>query len=158
MGGSGSGRWDFHQKALTVEACYWIAVGPGGLKGMKGALPPGSWRADARIEADSLMLTLRGENAGWIAEQEIEVFSWRPRFGGSAYWLLCPCCGSKRRKLFTPPNTAQFKCRRCWGLTYVSCQEAHAFDRGIAARLLAPILFPLRGSQKDRAQALKHQA
>lgn len=138
MGGSGSGRWGGVQTRRTVEGCYFLKFGPGGR--LTGSLEGGAqWTTWIERMDDDMVLHLRGEKGGWATEQQIEVVFWEPRFGGKAFWLLCPCCGSKRRALYAPPGKARFWCRKCWGLTYQSCQEAHAWDRGVAASMLAPI-------------------
>jgi hypothetical protein len=87
----------------------------------------------------ALFIVLRGERNGWKAEEWIELAFWSPRFGGRSFFLLCPACGRKCRKLFTPPEAVSYRCRRCWGLVYESSQTAHLWDRGIAAALLAPM-------------------
>ena len=63
---------------------------------------------------------------------------WKPRFGGESVYLLCPTCGRKCRKIYAPSG-ADYRCRICWKLAYISSQEAHKWDRGRTASLLAPL-------------------
>ena len=50
-------------------------------------------------------------------------------FGKFRYWFICPLtkngvyCGRRVGKLYLPPNGMYFGCRRCYNLTYKSCQE-----------------------------------
>jgi hypothetical protein len=102
-------------------------------------MPGGHWEGSFDKRDDLAFLILRGEKDGWQAKERIEVLFWRPRFGGKSLWLLCPGCGQKCRKLYTPPGVAKYRCRRCWKLAYTSSQEAHKWDRGAAAAMLAPM-------------------
>lgn len=136
MGGSGSGRWSGQRKKRTVESCCCISAQPGGK--FSATVPGGTWRITIERQGDATYLVLRGERDGWTAEERIEMLSWKPRFGGKSFWLLCPRCGRKCRKLYTPPGVAKYQCRQCWGLAYESSQDAHRWDRGKAAAMLAP--------------------
>lgn len=44
--------------------------------------------------------------------------------GGARWWFLCPACGARVGRLHLPyrGRAAEFKCRRCHGLTYESSQ------------------------------------
>ena len=153
MGGSGSGRWGGVAIKRTVEACQSLVILAGGRVQLNAT--NGRWGMNTVKEPWGTMLKLRGERDGWTVLHEVELAFWTPRFGGQAVWLLCPACGSKRRALYAPPGHARFRCRRCWGLTYQSCQEAHAFDRGAAAFILAPLALHLGCSLKEAARALR---
>lgn len=50
--------------------------------------------------------------------------------GGYRYWFLCPLkvCGRMSAKLYLPNGALYFGCRRCYNLTYESCNESHRFD------------------------------
>lgn len=104
---------------------------------------------------ETAFLVLRGERDGWTAEERIELQSWKPRFGGKAFWLLCPRCGRKCRKLFTPPGVARYQCRQCWGLTYESSQDAHRWDRGSAAAMMAPFFASQGISMREVEKAMR---
>lgn len=138
MGGIGSTRWGWHTKRLTVESCFFLQVKPGGQ--VLGTAPVGTWRIDQVRLAGSLFLMLRDEQDGCRVRDQIEVSIWTPRFGGHSLFLLCPKCRKKFRKLFSPPRTASYRCRRCWNLAYESSQDAHRWDRGSLAAMMAPDL------------------
>lgn len=65
----------------------------------------------------------RGREA--VATDEIELVATSPNYGGARWWFRCSGCVQRARKLFLPPGAAAFRCRRCHGLTYRSCQESH---------------------------------
>jgi hypothetical protein len=56
-------------------------------------------------------------------------------FGGLRWWFTCPlivrniACNRRAGKLYLPPGAKYFGCRKCHGLTYRSCQEAHHTER-----------------------------
>jgi hypothetical protein len=52
-----------------------------------------------------------------------------PFFGGIRWWFVCPSCGRRSALLFLPYGHGGFLCRRCHGLTYLSCRDSHRFDR-----------------------------
>lgn len=136
MGGSGSTRWDGHRKKRAVESCACIQV-----RGCQVSANTwgGSWLVTQEKQLDDHYIVLRGSWNGWKAEHWIQIEFWKPRFGGKALWLLCPGCGRKCRKLYAPPQMADYQCRACWKLAYQSSQTAHSFDRGFVAGLLAPM-------------------
>lgn len=49
---------------------------------------------------------------------------------GKRYWFLCPIghygdvCGRRVGVLYLPPGQREFGCRRCYDLTYKSCQNS----------------------------------
>src|SRR5262249_46565638 len=57
-----------------------------------------------------------------------------PRFGGLRWWFVCPLvvrgvpCRRRVGKLYLPGNARYFGCRRCYDLTYTSCQESGKHD------------------------------
>jgi hypothetical protein len=57
------------------------------------------------------------------------------QFGGRRWWFICPlivrgiACNRRADKLYLPPRAKYFGCRRCYDLTYRSCQEAHQTER-----------------------------
>ncbi len=69
------------------------------------------------------------------AEYTVGLTTTRPRFGGLRWWFLCPLlvgghpCRRRVSKLHLPPEARYFGCRRCYDLTYTSCQESHKYDR-----------------------------
>jgi hypothetical protein len=50
--------------------------------------------------------------------------------GGIRYWFKCPAigCGRMTEKLHLPSSALYFACRRCYNLTYESCNESHKYD------------------------------
>ncbi len=50
--------------------------------------------------------------------------------GGLRYWFTCPLrgCGRMVEKLYLPNGALYFGCRKCYNLTYQSCNESHKFD------------------------------
>ena len=135
MGGSGSTRWDGHRKAQAVESCAIVEV-----RGCQVSATTwgGSWRLTQEKQNGDDYLLMSGNQNGWEARHWIQIEFWKPRFGGKSLWLLCPGCGRRCRKLYAPPNHADYMCRICWKLAYTSSQTAHAFDRGTVATMLAP--------------------
>jgi hypothetical protein len=111
---------------------------------------------EKQLEDDYLVM--RGDRNGWKAEIWIQIEFWKPRFGGRSLFLLCPGCGRKCRKLYAPPEQAEYKCRICWKLAYRSSQEAHSFDRGTAAALLAPMCAAQGIRMRDVEKALRREA
>jgi hypothetical protein len=74
----------------------------------------------------------------------------QPR-GGLRYWFKCPAqgCGRVTEKLYKPSGALIFACRRCYNLTYESCNESHLYDslfrhiaieRGVSMREAKKIL------------------
>jgi hypothetical protein len=57
------------------------------------------------------------------------------QFGGRRWWFVCPlivrdiACNRRAGKLYLPPGAKYFGCRKCYDLTYRSCQEAHQNER-----------------------------
>ena len=71
----------------------------------------------------------------------VSLMTTRPYCGGR-WWFLCPLvrggrqCRARIGRLYLPPGRRYFGCRRCYDLTYESCQESHQFDAlyaGLAA-------------------------
>ncbi|MSR59849.1 MAG: hypothetical protein EXS05_19795 [Planctomycetaceae bacterium] len=56
-------------------------------------------------------------------------------FNGERWWFTCPlivggvACNRRVGKLYLAPGARYFGCRKCYGLTYRSCQEAHQYER-----------------------------
>lgn len=44
----------------------------------------------------------------------------RPFYGGTRLWFVCPSCGRRCGKLYTPDRRLPFLCRLCWGCVYES--------------------------------------
>jgi hypothetical protein len=61
-------------------------------------------------------------------------------WGGNRYWFICPLrgCHNRVRILYIPPGEKNFGCRKCYDLTYQSCQEQH-FGTGLYKMLAASL-------------------
>jgi hypothetical protein len=150
MGGYGSGRWQWHARATTVEECRRIPItllrealehGPpysGRIWWTLGDQPSGdiSYRLEERNGRLVMRLLYR------ITDKETKDYDYpvflqttHPHFGGLRYWFTCPLsvdgvrCGRRVAILYSPPNAEYFGCRHCYRLTYTSSQEAHQWDR-----------------------------
>ncbi len=161
MGGSGSGRWTYHDKKRTVEECWAIDISevarivdlkdPGPASGSLRLPKPARGkrmspvRCTLEIGADKprLRLSYAVEDA-WGLEHRVEevvcLRTTRPNFGGARWWFSCPRsvdgkeCGRQAGKLYRPPGGLNFACRHCLDLTYESCQKSHRYD-GLFARM-----------------------
>ncbi|MBT7039973.1 MAG: hypothetical protein HN921_09020 [Bacteroidetes bacterium] len=69
-----------------------------------------------------------------VIEYPIRIETTNPNFGGKRYWFLCPLivdgnpCLNHVGKLYLPPGSQYFGCRKCHDLTYTSCRESHKWD------------------------------
>jgi hypothetical protein len=152
MGGYGSGRWDNHSKATTVEECRLLNISRWV---REGVIAPdtsrrGLWvwtnsytgerTASIGYEVDTtgspswarLLYTytpMGGEPES--CDYTIQLVTTRPHFGGLRWWFVCPLrgCGRRVGKLYLPPGGRYYGCRHCYQLTYESCQESHKYDR-----------------------------
>ncbi len=157
MGGTGSGRWAYHDKKRIVEECWRIGIsevtwgidlrdlGPafGFLRPIKPATSKGRPSVCYVLEVgddDTPLLRLfYAVNGRWglehPIEQVIQLQTTRPNFGGVRWWFSCPrmldgeMCGRRVSKLYRPPGSRYFACRRCLDLTYESCHKSHRHDR-----------------------------
>jgi len=155
MGGSGSGRRPSYDAKRTVEDCFVLDVNKLARDGMIRRTPwQGSliWTNTRTGEQSaSLCYTCTGGGDYWTftlsytmkrrdGEKHevvlpIPLQTTEPRFGGERWWFTCPLtvggrpCRRRVGKLYLPPGGLYFGCRRCYDLTYTSCQESHKYDR-----------------------------
>ncbi len=162
MGGTGSGRWTYHDKKRTVEECWTIDVSdvarvvnpskPGPTSGSLRPIKPATGRkmppVRCAIEVGDdgtprLGLSYTASDRwglGHRVEESIRLQTTRPNFGGVRWWFSCPRtvngeeCGRRVGKLYRPPESQHFACRHCLDLTYVSCQKSHRYD-GLVAQV-----------------------
>jgi hypothetical protein len=155
MGGSGSGRWGWHDKKTTVEACLILSAGKLARDGIIARSPGSGWlwwtisatgeqTASAgysrEVNDNLVLLRLRytvtrrdGESVG--IEEPIWLQTTPSAVGGQRWWFTCPLvvngrsCGRRVGKLYLPPGAHYFGCRHCHNLAYTSCQESHRYDR-----------------------------
>jgi hypothetical protein len=151
MGGKGSGRWEGHQKATTVEACQVLNLASlaregafvGGARGTlewPGGCPISYAEFAVSATEGGLLLVLRYRLVRPSVDvlQPVPLETTRPRFGGVRWWGRCHlvadgaphplvgpgvACGRRVGKLYLPPGRVYFGCRRCYRLTYRSAQE-----------------------------------
>jgi hypothetical protein len=148
LGGFGSGRHWFSKKT-TVEECLTLNIEEftsGDL------LRPTSWAElrwyRGREETASVDYSLKdigfkeGRSAYVLTlhsplirrgqripiTQGIPLLTTQLRSGGKRYWFSCPNCKRRVGRLHLPYGMSYFLCRRCYDLTYMSCQESHKFD------------------------------
>ena len=65
----------------------------------------------------NLSVSLRWNNGSTTS---VMLVTTRPNFGGSRYWLKCPHCGRRVRKLYPEADSHCMACRKCFGLVYDS--------------------------------------
>lgn len=147
MGGSGSGNWyRWRGKKATVEESLAVDV-----KEFRGRLYHGSagtlswtWAGGDKasigyfvtVDGDASIITLHYR---WRKTEDVSIpvrlTTTRMQFGGKRWWFVCPlivrgvACNRRVRKLYSPPGSRYFGCRRCHDLTYRSSQEAHRDER-----------------------------
>ncbi len=157
MGGFGSGRWaDFVQRKDSTSLCRTISVKE--LKDLglfRGEGPCEiAWRNcfgeslgkvqvhlihDRGNGNKTLSVILRHGvvlpgDAEKMAEYRVELTRTPCAYGGGRHWFVCPLtkggvyCGSRVGKLYLPRGGRFFGCRRCYDLTYESCQRSHKYD------------------------------
>ena len=157
MGGTGSGRWIYHDKKTTVEECWAITISEVARALDLSALGPASGfvrptkpatgkkmsllRIKQKVGSDGKLVLILSYAVKdrWGFDRQIEeavrLQSTRPHFGGSRHFFSCPRatdgreCGRRVGKLYRPPDQRRFACRHCLDLTYQSSQRSHRYDR-----------------------------
>jgi hypothetical protein len=109
MGGSGSGRWNHHEKKRTTEECWALDVADLPRGTLDGRSPSGvlralrlggrssvlcvRWTLEPSDEACPLVVLSYHLGRG-TAEQEfiehVPLLATRPNFGGTRFWFACP--------------------------------------------------------------------
>lgn len=145
MGGPGSGRWNRSNKKATVEDSLTIAIWDlcGRGRSSSGGTITWSWGIGRKAAVgyrfswpyEPTVTLYYGSSGGEKVELPIRLQMTPTSFDGHRWWLTCPLIGvagdaCRRRvaKLHLPPGARYFGCRKCYDLTYQSCQEAHAGD------------------------------
>jgi hypothetical protein len=78
----------------------------------------------------------------------------RPFYGGARRWFLCPACGRRCAKLYSPRcYEARFACRHCWRLVYPS-----QYEKDQRARLFRQFFNPKTDNPSARRQRRKRYA
>lgn len=139
MGGWGSGR-HWLSKKRTVEECLTLDVNKLVKVDLLGKpFAEVRWSREGKEIASvsfarrSDILTLYEPLA-----QDIPLVTTQLNFGGRRFWFLCPNCRRRVGRLHLPHGRSFFFCRRCYDLTYTSCQECHKFDRLFAGMGIHP--------------------
>ncbi len=146
MGGSGSTRWAHEWTKATVKQCipldmaylYRKVIGRRAFENqdkVSGALhwTGGSSAGYALTWTDGrpvlvLFFAYTPENSQQQKKAlKLAIVTTDCNYGGVRYWLVCPECQGRVRKLYMRRLT--FACRKCHDLTYTNSQEAHRFDR-----------------------------
>ena len=153
MGGSGSTRWNNHNKKTTTEECWTLDVLRLSLNksvsyplcGSLGAIRIKD-RSTLQVhyslsEEDGPVLNLSYSTTGRglprrECEQRVQLLTTEPNFGKLRWWFSCPFrvddgeqqCGRRVGKLYLPAGKHCFGCRKCHDLTYKSSQESHIYD------------------------------
>jgi hypothetical protein len=136
MGGSNSSRWHEHRKKETVgdypslDATKLVKAALGRKSGVLSWMNPVDGQPIEPIlyslqsqEEERLILSLWFPLRLLDGKTKINFLTTKPHFGGVRHWFLCPSCGLKVAKLYTPPDRVELACRTCHNLTYQSVQE-----------------------------------
>jgi len=155
MGGSGSGRWRWHDKKTTVEECLILSAGKLARDGTITKAPGSGWlqwtntatgertatlgysrEMENNVVVLKLRFTVTRRDGGAVdVDEPISLQTTPSAVGGRRWWFTCPlvvngrACGRRVDKLFLPPGARYFGCRHCHDLTYASCQQSHRYDR-----------------------------
>lgn len=153
MGGYGSSRWSYASKRTTVEDCLFLSTAR--LTRLRllmadfhysGSLNWSNTRtgektstigydAETGPDGGSVRLHYTRTKAGDDVDYRVTLTTTPLPWGGLRWWFICPlirnghACRRRCGKLYLPPGGRWFGCRRCYDLTYTTCQESHKFDR-----------------------------
>jgi hypothetical protein len=153
MGGYGSGWPSWRDSKQTVEACSVLSADS--LTSEK-LLAPGrhqwgtlTWReSHSGRQVGSLGFKLNTLTPGnehirleYTISRTKESLDYPVRlthvptpWGTLRWFFVCPlvkdgrACGRRAAKLYLPPGGRYYGCRRCYDLTYKSCQKSHGSD------------------------------
>ncbi len=156
MGGTGSGRWTYHDKKRTDEECWAMSISevgrvldfskPGSISHLfrptipktGKRMPPVRIKSKVGGDGTPLLGLSYTVKDRWSVEDRVEevvrLQTTRPTFGGVRWWFSCPRvldgeeCARRVGKLYRPPGSGTFACRHCLELTYESCQRSHRYD------------------------------
>lgn len=143
MGGYGSGRHWFSKKT-PVEECLTLSVEDftkgdllrprtSSVRWLRGGAETAYLVYSVRDMGGSIyVLTLHSpiihRDQTIRITQNIHLVTTKLCAGGKRYWFLCPNCNRRVGRLHLPYGMSYFFCRRCYDLTYRSCQESHTLD------------------------------
>jgi hypothetical protein len=126
MGGPGSGRPKTRERTL-VEDCHSIDINEIAKYGwvlypILGEIENVDGKEYLSIYYDKYLF---GKRLDLI--EYIEITKTHPYFGGERYWMKCPDCDQRVRKIYSPSSKTHFRCRICYDLMYQS-QESNVYD------------------------------
>lgn len=147
MGGYGSGRrWS---RKMTVEECLTLNAGE---FTTGDRLCPTSWASmrwlrggaeRACVDYSLRDIGFKGREPIYVLtlhspliwqgqririDQNIYLVTSQLYRGGRRFWFDCGDCRRRVGRLHLPYGMSYFLCRRCYDLTYMSCQESHKCD------------------------------
>lgn len=140
MGGWGSGRSERYDRKYTVNESLVLdlkyILSRGGwsqridwISWSCGKQDAGSIKYKIGMTSNNPTLTLEfTHKTEEKVIQQITITSDPQPYGGRRYWMRCPFCIRKCNKLVCPPGAKYFGCRKCYDLSYNSCNESHKFD------------------------------
>jgi hypothetical protein len=128
------------RKRSIAEDCKQLVVGQVPAPGERACLrwPDG---ASVTLERHDEAITIRyrwhtparsaeGQGEAWhLTTQTVRLEADTPYLGGSRFYLACPGCGRRARKLYDATD-GRFTCRRCGGLAN-RCQSEGAWVRAL---------------------------
>ena len=147
MGGPGSGNhWRWQGKKTTVEESLVVSMRDFRKRLYRGAAGTFTWpRASGGKSSIGYFVSWNDDaptvtlHYRWRDQEDVRLpvrLEMTPaQFGGRRWWFTCPLCvrgvtrNRRAGKLYLPPGAKFFGCRKCHGLTYRSCQEAHQAER-----------------------------
>ena len=133
MGRSAFGRRPTCESCLSIDVRQWHRQG---LLRYTGLRFTWSWNRrgtplgaiDVRIEADAVVLTIKGDSEWRSVEQRVPLVWTKCNLGGVRPWFRCSAsvggrlCGRRVAQLYLR-DAPVFRCRHCCGLAYRSQQE-----------------------------------
>jgi hypothetical protein len=158
MGGYGSTRWEAHTKAQTVDGLARLEMssqvagtirsGGGryrlvanaqpsqpGLAALLGALERHT-RWEYEIVEGGAAIVIDHGGSGRPVRERVAIARRALRYGLRLYWL-CPGCNARAAILYR--QRQRWRCRRCHGLTYRSCQQS---DQRVTDMIRAGLVDP----------------
>jgi hypothetical protein len=186
MGGIGSGRWGWGNSdaKVLVENCRVLdlnaLVRDGVVRAGTGRVCSGlTWRrnevavASVRLEVFTtdtggtlrLSYALKRGDQQKELDYHVDLETTALVSGGRRWWFRCPArrqggppCRRRCAKLYLPPRSDVFACRRCHDLAYASSRESRKWDsmfRELAASTGIPLADVKAGMMKDRQTCME---
>lgn len=122
---------------LRAEDAYGALIGEGMNFG-----PGSQFKCSLRDRPGSLVQLVVTRNPIW-------------RFGRA--FFVCPRCSRRATRLYAPTATRPFRCRACWGLSYLSQMRSYRSTGVLGALLGSPYLLNTRDERLDRRLAARRR-